>query len=243
MPDQIIALLTTTPMLRIAQIADKLDITVDDVDTLLRPHLIDGSVVEHEVTGPNGRPTMAYEVSVQGQRRHRPAVQWPEPAASRTPAPVPEPTSAPVPEPTRVDRAIACLTEHGSVATGQLRIAMGLSKTQSPVNFLSYPLRDGRIKREGEYWMLGPGKAAPEAKPDALETGAELGRFKPDLPMPTFVPVAAPAPQARADSTPSRCRFARWSDGQIEIKKQGLPSVELSREEFDELVRFAAGGA
>jgi hypothetical protein len=90
-----------------------------------------------------------------------------------------------------------------------------------------------------------------KVKPDALESGAELGKREPEpLDVPRFSEKDAgkplqelkqalrePAPPT-APSKTTRCRFAVWSDGKVEIAFPSLPSVVLSSEEFKDLVRF-----
>lgn len=108
-----------------------------------------------------------------------------------------------------------------------------------------------------------PAPAVAPAKPDPLKASTELQPVEqPALKIPTFTrestvtptaagkagldePVAAAKPcempcVAADPRKPSRCRFALWSDGQIEIKIAGLPAVELSGAEVDELIRFVA---
>jgi hypothetical protein len=238
MNQRILELLARHPMQRTAQLADRLDISADQADTLLRSHLVAGVIVEHEVTAPNNRPAMAYELSEQFKLTdaYRAIVAHSAPTAAAataavaaasiaaplvtptfvpTAAPAAPPTAtakparqpagaSPVPAVTKVDRAIDCVKQHGAVLTGQLRVAMNLRPGQHPAAYLATALRDGRIKREGECWSLSDGPAAlddqdpaPQAKKDALESGAALGQVQT---APTPAPAAAPA---ASESVPS----------------------------------------
>jgi hypothetical protein len=83
---------------------------------------------------------------------------------------------------------------------------------------------------------------AAVAKPDALETGAELGRIeKPPLPVPTFAPVAAPSPAPAVAPFAPRYRYALWSDGQVEIQRNGMQLAVLPRAAADEFADFLRG--
>jgi hypothetical protein len=248
MDQRIIALIAGLPMLRASQIADRLDLEVDQVDTLLRRQLVAGNVVEHEVTAPNGRPAMAYELSEQFKASDALRTMM---AGSEAPALLEasalEPVPAPEPKPhdaagkrlSKVDRAIAFLTKNGSANAAQLREVMGLQPKAAPSSWLTVALKSGQIVNEGGVYTLRQAEApSPAAEP---RESAPRGPMRDCAPMNELKgPLADPVP---APSKPPRCRFAVWSDGKVEIKAPGHPSLELSSEEFDDLVDFVRGGA
>lgn len=234
MAQRIIALIARQPMLRASQIADKLDIEVDQAETLLRPLLVAGNVIEHEVVAPNNRPAMAYELSEQFKASDTMRAIL---AGSETPTPpaaaAPESTPAPRPErrasekpPSKVDRAIAFLTENGSATAVQLRTVMGLQPNSAPSSWLTVALKSGRIVNEGGFYKLGQDKApsdAPEPKkpePPAVDRSDE------------------PLQQLKQALKPPRFRSALWSDGQVEVQRDGMTVAELPRDVAEEVARF-----
>lgn len=246
----IIALIARNPMLRTAQIADRLDLTIDLVDALLRPLLIAGTVTEQEVIAPNQRPAMAYEVSEQFKltAEYRTIMSGGEIEAAPTggsvapvpaaPAPVAAPPAPAAPAParveqlpakdidaapakpgTRVSRGIAYITANGSATNDQLRTAMGLEPGAAVSNYLGRAVLDGRLARDGENWVLGSGEP-PAAEGPKDEPGKPLQELK------------------RALADPLRYRCALWSDGQIEIQRDGATLASLPREVAEEMARF-----
>lgn len=257
----IIALIARNPMLRTAQIADRLDLTIDLVDALLRPLLIAGTVTEQEVIAPNQRPAMAYEVSEQfkltaeyrtimsgGEIEATPEMVsvTPVPAApAPVAAPAPPAPAAPAParveqlpandimvDPakpgTRVSRGIAFITANGSATNDQLRTAMGLEPGAAVSNYLGRAVLDGRLARDGDNWVMGSGEP-PVVEGPKDEPGKPLQELKRTLADP--VPPSAP-------SKPTGYRCALWSDGQIEIQRDGATLASLPREVAEELARF-----
>lgn len=152
--------------------------------------------------------------------------------------------------------AIAFIEQRGSATSSELSVLLGLSPEQYPSVELRSSVQGERLVCVGRVWTLGP-KAIPGTRDrDVLVSERDTSKREP-LTVPTFTPLAPPkaaptgappaAPAAQphpvdppttAASKPSRCRFALWSDGQVEIKIAGLQSVELSRDEVDELIRF-----
>jgi hypothetical protein len=230
----LLALIANNPGLRTAQIADRLDVTVDEVETLLRPHLVAGRVFENEVMAPNNRPAMAYDVSEQFKvsDAYRAVLGGQEPGSAQVEAAQPGPTaSSATPQApaeveehtkTRVERAIACVTEHGRVTNDQLRFAMGLRVNQFPTSFLNRVLRDGLLARDGDNWVLGPALAAePEAKPASLASS--------EIEIPKFTEKVTP--EVRRDPAPvarTGFRCAIWSDGILELQRDGATIAALS---------------
>lgn len=169
-----------------------------------------------ELRGDDVKPTAAPALS--------PAPSFaPQPVPRFLDAPVAPPTSTVLQTGTKVDRAIACLKEHGTVATGQLRIAIGLRAGQHPSNFLASALADGRIVREGDFWTLGQGKNNEPQKP-------------------TAAPSSAPAP-APATAAATLYRYAIWSDGQVEIQRNGEQLAALPWEVAKQFAEFVRGPA
>jgi hypothetical protein len=145
--------------------------------------------------------------------------------------------------------AIAFIEQRGSATSAELSLLLDLGPDRYPSVELRSSVQGERLVCKDRVWTLGP-RAVPETreqKPDALESGVEPGKQEPKpVEAPRFLENGAgqplkdlkhalrePAPK------PSRCRFAVWSDGEVEIVA-GIGGVKLSREEFDELVQFVA---
>jgi hypothetical protein len=246
----LLALIASNPGLRAEQIADRLDRGVADVDALLRPHLAVGSVFEEEVTAPNNRPAMAYHLSEQFKMtdaysaivagRDPDAAQVAQPPSTDAGSkeaggpPAEADTADTAKAGTRVDRAIACVTKHGCVTNGQMRVATGLHVGQYPVSFLAVPLRDGRLARDGENWVLGPALAPKQqAEPIADEKAKmEIPVFTETANSPAH-PVAPAAPAVQGARAGFRC--AVWSDGILELQRDGATIASLLPGERAEL--------
>lgn len=152
--------------------------------------------------------------------------------------------------------AIAFIERRGSATSAELSVLLDLGPDRYPSVELRSSVQGERLVCRDRIWTLGlkafPEKRDPGVKPDALESGAELGKQETKAPMevPRFSEQRADKPlQALKQAPPAvpakppRCRFAVWSDGKVEIKASGVPSLELSSEEFDALVDFVRSGA
>lgn len=181
------------------------------------------------------------------------------PASAPTPAP---PAAFPTPafaqqtdlKPARskVDMVIDHLNVHMSATDAELRIVMGLAKTVSPKAYLTAALRAERIVKDGDYWKLGNGK--PAVKPVA--SGSQVVTPQPenfkDLPERLIEELSKPA-QAKADVTQPNLtpqpevpptvaepafRCGLWSDGVLELQRNGRQVAMLTRREGEQLVDF-----
>jgi hypothetical protein len=87
-----------------------------------------------------------------------------------------------------------------------------------------------------------------KAKPDALHMGADLGKLEPApksaLQAPTFVKktnAEGAGLKALKDALkPPRYRCALWSDGEVEIQRDGQTLASLPLEAVEELARFVS---
>jgi hypothetical protein len=151
--------------------------------------------------------------------------------------------------------ASAFIARRGSATSAELSILLDLGPDRYPSVELRSSVQGERLVCKDRVWTLGPKasleKREPAVQTDALASGAELGKqdTKPLVEVPRFAEKQAGQPpqnrsqvlikpEPAAPAKPPRCRFAVWSDGHVEIKPAGLPSLELSREEFEALVDF-----
>jgi hypothetical protein len=239
----LLRLIAKTPMLRTVQLADRLDISLDDVDAELRPHLVAGTVVEHEVEGPNNRKATAYDVSEQFKLTdaYRVAVGATggvlvtvadaardaanELASQREPAKAAKVSAERAPM-TKVERAIALVTVLKSVPDADLHAELGLKKGDSVSSYVAAAKRDGRLVKTGDIWSLGmaalssaePVSAAPLAELPAAPL--EVPRFIPD-------PVAKAPPKPPVTAAPA----AKSTTAPIEQTKPAdrFPGVDMDR--------------
>lgn len=240
MNDQkIYTLMAKTPDIRAVQIADALDQELSDVSDALKSLVDVGDVVRHAGTAPNGQPTQLYNLSPSFVKSNEykaikaRLVDVATPTASGTPVPQPAASvispAAPV---SHVDDAIAFIRLSGKVSGAELKRHMGLNGAASPRNYLNTALRDGRLVRDGIYWMIGTAKpASKEPKPKvapAPETAA--------IPVP-----ALPASEAQHQVAPvsgPTFRCGLWSDGVLELQRDGETLAALTRAEGEQLSSF-----
>lgn len=143
------------------------------------------------------------------------------PASSKPAAPVPRKmgeTPAPVTS-TVIQRVIEYLREHGPVTSAELRPVVGVGQQHYPSNYFQLALRDGRILRHGRLYSL-PVQA---------------------LPVDVAAAPAAPAPLDQAvPVVVGPFRFARWSDGSIDLHRDGKIAITLTPAECVQLAPSVA---
>lgn len=244
---QIYALMAKTPKIRAVQIADALDVELDDVKEKLRFLVSMGDVIESDGFSPNGHPAKVYNPSEKFKRSfdtvaagqsaatEAPAVAPPAPAAEAEPA---------KDEPGRAARALAYIELHGSATDAQLRALMGLPDDVWPSTYLSKDAQAGRVVKMGHEWKPGNGKplrqlkrqpafggplSLPGASPfDVAPPPAPKAKRQAVKPAPTKAPApAAPAPTQTAP--PFRCGI--WLDDVIELRRGGATVDQLARDE------------
>lgn len=247
MNDQkIYALMAKTPDIRAVQIADALDADLADVSAALRPLVEVGDVVQRKGFSPNGHPAQVYNLSdeFKKSREYKALAQtsapFPAPVTPQAPAPAEtDPPAAIEPSGSKVDRAIACITRLGAATDDQLRDAMGLPAKTYVGAYLTSAVKAGKVVRDGDRWKLGTGKT--EAAPKVLDSVEQVGNIvvetKGASPIPQAVVDAigaGPAPVAAPGATPAvpNLRCALWSDGTLELQRNGEEVARLTETEF-----------
>lgn len=258
--------------LRAVQICDAINepsVELVDVSRALAALVEVGDVVRSAGSAPNGQPAQFYALSsefknsrdyklIMAKQLGAAAV-----APAPTPAPTPDNTSAPVPSSrpkSRTIDAIEFIRHAGKVSSAQLKAHMGLKSGESPATWLSGPVRDGRLLRDGVYWLIGSGKPAtgratkPTAARGAIpKLGAVLSAKSPQ-PLLDAIKAAAktpepkaasdkPAPAPKAVAPPpakpaGRFRCGLWSDGVLELQRDGVTLTELTRVEREHMADF-----
>jgi hypothetical protein len=187
-------------------------------------------------------------------------------AQSTTPAAavVLEPTSSPPPNEaatSKVDRAIAFITKFGAASDNELRDAMTLPAKASPLAYLASAVKAGRVVRDGSHWKLGNGqrqsvasKPAPMVKPDAtaqpddvanvLTVGNIVVASRDSKPIPPAVVAAIASSSEPAVALPPVApaapvfRCGLWSDGVLELQRDGMTVATLEQAEGEQLASF-----
>ena len=244
MNDQkIYTLMAKTPDIRAVQIADALDQELSDVSDALKSLVDVGDVVRHSGIAPNGQPTQLYNLSPSFVKSNEykaikaGLVDVATPTASAPSAPQPAasiiPPAAPV---SRVDGAIAFIRLSGKVSGAELKRHMGLSGAASPGNYLNTALRDGRLARDGIYWMIGPAQpAGKEPAPQVVAT-AERAPETAAILVPALPASETPRQAAPANGPTFRCGL--WSDDVLELQRDGETLATLTRTEGEQLSSF-----
>jgi hypothetical protein len=192
----------------------------------------------------------------------------PAPAPVTTPAPAPVVAAAPVPAPApaappkvspaddtstrRIERAIAHIVATGPTSDADMRVVLNLRADQYPSGLLQRAVKDGRLAKNGKAWALGTGvPPAPAAKrppfggslglPGATPTPAPSKRITEDIAMlknESTAPVAASTPPSTVAPPTFRCGL--WSDGVLELQRNGVTVAELEQDEGETVAVFMA---
>lgn len=259
MTDQeIYALMAKTPKIRAVQIADALDVDLEDVNEKLRFLVAMGHVVPGRGFSPNGHTVQIYDLSEQfkGSPEGVALLGTVESAATDQPAmPAEAPAVAPAlsavldaeieaisDESGRTARALAYIETHGSATDAQLRALMGLRDSQYPSAYLSMAAQAGKVVKVGHEWKIGSGHPPqPLKRQPAFGTPLGLPGASPfDVPAPPppapkakrqaakSVSTDAPEPVPAQSSSPLRCGV--WHDGTCELRRGGA-TTELTQAE------------
>lgn len=185
----------------------------------------------------------------------------PLPALAATVAPpaLPPPAAAPPAGDTsssRIDLAIRHVKDKGPSSDADIRQVLGLRAGQYPSGMLQRAVKDGRLIKDGRNWTLGTGTPpAPEQKRPPFGGSLGLAGATPrpaPLPAPLEVPAACAVESAPAAAAPPAAiaaepaaplpafRCGLWSDGMLELQRNGVQVAQLSREEGEAVAAFMA---
>ncbi len=238
---------------RAVQIADHFDKELRDVSEALRALVDCGDVLRTPGIGPNGQPAQfynlsdAYRKSKEGREimgKVAGQIDATVTVAIATPAlPVRDLSKAvqqPIEPPrgeavlSRVDRAIQHLAAAGSASDVEMRLAMGLAAPASPMAYLAHAVKAGRLSKLDGVWRLGQwGKAVspkPVALAEALSSVAQHGG--------SIVTTTQVEPAASEAATTTVFRCGLWSDGVLELQRNGVAVAFLERGEGEHLADF-----
>lgn len=158
---------------------------------------------------------------------------------------------------TKAEMVVDHLTVHKSATDAEMRVVMGLPKTSSVRSYVPALVKSGRIIRDDSgIWTLGdigqtavrddpkpaplPIPQLPELDPPAfLGVNIDAGREPTPQPQALVVaPEAAPVPAAAPHAGEPVFRCGLWSDGVLELQRNGQQVAALNRHEGEQLVEF-----
>jgi hypothetical protein len=159
---------------------------------------------------------------------------------------------------TKTGLAVAFVQHRGQATSAELHALLELEPDQYVSVELSSAVQNDRLAKDGKNWFLGgkpvayQGTAAKKSEapkpatapaPAVFPTStqpkpAPQAKHKPPVEIPTFLESQENAPAIT--TRPPRYRFAIWSDGQLEIAKQGAPAITMTMDEVGELQNFLA---
>ena len=222
--EQLLALIAARPKIRTVEIAEILDCSSSDVLLALQRHVDIGTIAAHRITAPNGDSIHEFEMFVQA-----PILTTAERAAERAAALRNTPGVDIDKAMTRIDRAIAFIAAHDGATDGQLHGVMGLPHGRTVSSSLRTAIADGRLARDGARWIVGPGKDG--IKPAAK--AAPAAQSVPEAPI-----MAGPVLHIGAMPVPDPFRCALWSDGSIELRRDGQQLALLTTIEQTTLLQL-----
>lgn len=213
-------LIRRQPGVRSVEIADELDMDVEQVHRLLVDEIGAGTIVVKQLTAPGGKALNSYHFSPQAQSATAPVAlaALAIGTASATPVTVSASAEKQAPETAwerraspkmRTELAIDYLRTCGAAGarSQELAAAMGLRADQSPSNFLRTARERGQvIAADGRWRIVESAVAHSPAKAPAI-----------------------PEPGAAA------FRCAIWSDGFVELQRGGQRIAVLTSDECRQL--------
>ncbi len=173
--------------------------------------------------------------------------------------------------PSRAERAVAFILKTGGATDDELRAELVLKSTEYPSGILGHAMKTGKVTRKGNRWIPGDGRPVLQPPPKSFnrqpvstieklvpaptpEQAVVVPQFLADRvpapkPAPTPrprvvadpVPEAPPAPVAEVVALPPTLRCGIWSDGVIELQRNGKPVAVLMQDEADFMTAFLAG--
>lgn len=159
---------------------------------------------------------------------------------------------------THADRALAAM-KNGPVSDAEMRVHLGLVDGQYPSVFLKSAVKAGRLHKGVHGWTSGPqpnaSKFSPAISAPKDEVTAQFGPTdQPEEQFATPAKADAVEPEAtvaevaaqidptvwgtRSTDRPSEFRCGLWSDGVLELQRDGATVATLTRGEGEQLVDF-----
>ena len=255
---QIYELMAVSPSITALQISGALDESLSDVSTALRGLVECGDVMQSRGISSLGAPAMVYNLSVafKESKEYRAllalmAISSDVKVATATMTPPIEPVEPQVSPPaeTRIEMAVAYLEIHGAVTEDAMRIAIGLKPGAYPVAYLFRATKSGMLhKRIDGMWAIGPAPLVAVAKPKAKPAPKAFTATRPKVgPVAQFSATAQPDDVVAIDGPapgpvepPAALRCGLWSDGTVELQRNGCTVAAMAQCDAEFIAAFLA---
>lgn len=201
------------------QIADQLDVALEDVQAQLASLIHVQDVEESDGFTERGHPCKKYGLT----KKFKESDQF------TTLAPLEQAAGFSFVGTSDFDRAVEFVRQRGRVSSSEMHAMLGLPRNVQPSEHLKEAIESGRLIKAGKFWELGV---------------VELSRTPEDK---VIAVVESPAPQVdqlwhqrkpAADQMP--LNIGKWSDGTMELRRGTDEPFKLSRDEVIELRDFLA---
>lgn len=230
--EAILEQIALNPNCRAVQLADWLDLDLEEVQASLAALQAVGDVIAGPGVSPAGTPCQLYDLTDKFR-------------SSDKGAHLEAKASAAIfrqghPGLSKVALAIEYVRQRGVATSSELHALLALKPTEVASSYLNGALSDGRLVKDGKNWTAGAIK--PIAK--ARELAPPPVNQKPvHVPVPTAPPAPGPAPEpvaaiAAVPGATATYRCALWSDGILEVQKNGETVAELPRAAGESLAAF-----
>jgi hypothetical protein len=243
------------PKCRAVQLADWLDLDLVDVQAALAALIAVGDVTSEPGLSPAKNPCQFYDLSSKFK-----ASDAYKPMEVKARAAIFAAAHADL---NKTDRALAFVRERGAASSYELHVVMGLKPEESATSWLSHAVKDGRLARDGKTWTLGAGEQLPpvvavqkDLQPQPA-AGTADGAAQPQPAPPVEAQPHVPAQAGTTKHQPSRpraraaepkadaptvpvYRCALWSDGILEVQKDGATVAALEQAAGESLAAFLA---
>jgi pyruvate dehydrogenase E2 component (dihydrolipoamide acetyltransferase) len=177
--------------------------------------------------------------------RPAPAAARPAPAAATpAPAPVAVPVIVPADQPTTslAQRGVAYIVSRESVVESDLRAAMGLSKGRYPSAYLVAAIQAGKVHKDGAIWKAGRAPTAPLDSVVAVGNIVVASKDSSPIPQAVVDAISSPAEERAVAAPPAPAdpifRCGLWSDGVLELQRNGSTVAVLQQAEGEQLASF-----
>ncbi|MGZ3184383.1 MAG: hypothetical protein ACXU8N_18255 [Telluria sp.] len=244
--EAILEQIALNPNCRAVQLADWLDLDLEDVQASLAALQAVGDVSATPGTSPAGSPCQLYDLTAKFQASDKGTHLAAKVGAAKF--------RQSRPGLSKVALAIEYVRERGVATSSELHALLALKPTEVASSYLAGALSDGRLVKDGKNWTAGAIKPVPvlakptppatDPKPFAVpvfvappppQTPAPQPAPKP---VPKSAPEPAPGVELAKPSMTSTYRCALWSDGILEVQKDGETVAELPKAAGESLAAF-----
>jgi len=217
---QIIDFIAGKGKVRVVEIADKFDMELEDARSRTLALIESGDLVESNGFSPAGIACKVYDAKgVISASAVKTAPSFPAPVTRTIETPRTSSGSR-----SKADIAMGFILEKGQATSAELRDLLGLTGSQSASGYLASAIKSGRIIKDGQLFRAGDGK--PIKKPAKTKGPA--------------IEIASTETVTTEQAAPKMAdfRIGLWSDGVIELQRNGVTVVQINQAERDHLMQF-----